>query len=55
MIKKRLNKVKPKSKILIIQAQIPGGAGIQADLKLLRAQAHGMTEITAVTVQNIIG
>ncbi len=33
-----------------------GGAGIQADLKTLAAfQVHGMTAITAVTVQNSLG
>ena len=54
---KRLNKLKPKSKILIIAgSDSSGGAGIQADIKTTSALgSYAMTAITAITVQNTTG
>ena len=54
---KKLNKLKPKSKILIIAgSDLSGGAGIQADIKTVTALgSYAMTAITAVTSQNTTG
>ena len=54
---KKLNKLKPKSKILIIAgSDSSGGAGIQADIKTITALgSYAMTAITAVTIQNTTG
>jgi len=51
------NKVKPKSKVLIIAgSDSSGGAGIQADIKTVTALgSYAMTAITAITVQNTTG
>ena len=56
-LRKKLNKLKPNSKILIIAgSDSSGGAGIQADLKTATCLgAYAMTTITAVTVQNTKG
>ena len=55
--KEKLNKLKPKSKILIIAgSDSSGGAGIQADIKTVTALgSYAMTAITAVTIQNTTG
>jgi len=55
--RKKLNKLKPKSKILIIAgSDSSGGAGIQADIKTVTALgSYAMTAITAVTIQNTTG
>ena len=57
IIQKKLNKLKPKSKILIIAgSDSSGGAGIQADIKTVTALgSYAMTAITAVTSQNTTG
>ena len=57
MITKKLNKLKPNSKILIIAgSDSSGGAGIQADIKTVSALgSYAMTAITAVTIQNTTG
>ena len=57
IISKKLNKLKPKSKILIIAgSDSSGGAGIQADIKTVTALgSYAMTAITAVTSQNTTG
>ena len=57
IILKKLNKLKPKSKILIIAgSDSSGGAGIQADIKTITALgSYAMTAITAVTIQNTTG
>jgi len=54
---KKLNKLKPNSKILIIAgSDSSGGAGIQADIKTVTALgSYAMTAITAVTAQNTTG
>ena len=54
---KKLNKLKPNSKILIIAgSDSSGGAGIQADIKTVTALcSYAMTAITAVTSQNTTG
>ena len=54
---KKLNKLKTKSKVLIIAgSDSSGGAGIQADIKTVTALgSYAMTAITAVTVQNTTG
>ena len=51
------NKVKPKSKVLIIAgSDSSGGAGIQADIKTITALgSYAMTAITAITTQNTTG
>ena len=51
------NKVKPKSKVLIIAgSDSSGGAGIQADIKTVTALgSYAMTAITAITSQNTTG
>ena len=51
------NKVKPKSKVLIIAgSDSSGGAGIQADIKTVTSLgSYAMTAITAVTTQNTKG
>jgi len=56
-LRKKLNKLKPKSKILIIAgSDSSGGAGIQADIKTVTALgSYAMTAITAVTIQNTTG
>ena len=56
-MQKKLNKLKPKSKILIIAgSDSSGGAGIQADIKTVTALgSYAMTAITAVTSQNTKG
>ena len=53
IITKKLNKLKPNSKILIIAgSDSSGGAGIQADIKTVTALGcYAMTAITAVTSQ----
>ncbi len=50
------NKMKPKSKVLIIAgSDSSGGAGIQADIKTVTALgSYAMTAITAITSQNTI-
>jgi len=55
--KKKLNNLKPKSKILIIAgSDSSGGAGIQADIKTVTALgSYAMTAITAITSQNTTG
>ena len=57
LLRKELNKLKPKSKILIIAgSDSSGGAGIQADIKTVTALgSYAMTAITAVTIQNTTG
>ena len=57
IISKKLNKLKLKSKILIIAgSDSSGGAGIQADIKTVTALgSYAMTAITAVTSQNTNG
>ena len=54
LYQKKLNKLKPNSKILIIAgSDSSGGAGIQADIKTVTALgSYAMTAITAVTTQN---
>ena len=54
---KKLNNLRPKSKILIIAgSDSSGGAGIQADIKTVTALgSFAMTAITAVTAQNTTG
>ena len=51
------NKVKPKSKVLIIAgSDSSGGAGIQADIKTVTALgSYAMTAVTAITAQNTTG
>ena len=57
MLKDLLNKLKIKSKILIIAgSDSSGGAGIQADIKTVTSLgSYALTAITAVTVQNTKG
>ena len=57
MLKDLLNKLKLKSKILIIAgSDSSGGAGIQADIKTVSSLgSYALTAITAVTVQNTRG
>ena len=57
MLKDLLNKLKLKSKILIIAgSNSSGGAGIQADIKTVTSLgSFALTAITAVTVQNTKG
>ena len=57
MLKDLLNKLKLKSKILIIAgSDSSGGAGIQADIKTVTSLgSFALTAITAVTVQNTKG
>ena len=57
MLKDQLNKLKPKSKILIIAgSDSSGGAGIQADIKTVTSLgSYALTAITAVTIQNTLG
>ena len=57
MLKDLLNKLKLKSKILIIAgSDSSGGAGIQADIKTVSSLgSYALTAITAVTVQNTKG
>ena len=57
LLQKKLNNLKPKSKILIIAgSDSSGGAGIQADIKTVTALgSYAMTAITAVTSQNSTG
>ena len=57
LLREKLNKLKPKSKILIIAgSDSSGGAGIQADIKTITALgSYAMTAITAVTIQNTTG
>ena len=57
MLKDLLNKLKLKSKILIIAgSDSSGGAGIQADIKTVTSLgSYALTAITAVTVQNTKG
>ena len=52
-----LNKLKPRSKILIIAgSDSSGGAGIQADIKTITSLgSYAMTAVTAVTAQNTKG
>ena len=57
MLKGQLNKLKLKSKILIIAgSDSSGGAGIQADIKTVTCLgSYALTAITAVTIQNTKG
>ena len=57
MLKDLLNKLKLKSKILIIAgSDSSGGAGIQADIKTVTSLgSYALSAITAVTVQNTKG
>ena len=54
ILKNHLDKLKPKSKILIIAgSDSSGGAGIQADIKTVTALGgYAMTAVTAITAQN---
>ncbi len=57
LYQKKLNKLKPNSKILIIAgSDSSGGAGIQADIKTVTSLGcYAMTAVTAVTAQNTTG
>ena len=57
MLKDQLNKLKIKSKVLIIAgSDSSGGAGIQADIKTVTSLgSYAMTAITAITSQNTTG
>ena len=57
MLKDLLNKLKIKSKVLIIAgSDSSGGAGIQADIKTVTSLgSYAMTAITAITSQNTTG
>ena len=57
MLKNLFDKLKPKSKILIIAgSDSSGGAGIQADIKTVTSLgSYAMTAITAITSQNTTG
>ncbi len=57
MLKDLLNKLKIKSKVLIIAgSDSSGGAGIQADIKTVTCLgSYAMTAITAITSQNTTG
>ncbi len=56
-MQKKLNNLKPRSKILIIAgSDSSGGAGIQADIKTVTTLgSYAMTAVTAVTAQNTTG
>tara|TARA_B100000029_G_scaffold397021_1_gene395182 strand:- start:1374 stop:2207 length:834 start_codon:yes stop_codon:yes gene_type:complete len=56
-LQKKLNNLKPRSKILIIAgSDSSGGAGIQADIKTVTTLgSYAMTAVTAVTAQNTTG
>ena len=56
IVKSLFDKLKPKSKILIIAGSILGGAGIQGDIKTITSLGlYAMTAVTAITSQNTIG
>ena len=53
LIKKSINNLKPRSKILIVAgSDSSGGAGIQADIKTITSLgSYAMTAVTAITAR----
>jgi hydroxymethylpyrimidine/phosphomethylpyrimidine kinase len=51
-----MSNVAPKTVLTIAGSDSGGGAGLQADLRTLaRCGVHGLTAVTAITVQNTLG